>query len=128
MKHILFFFLFITSCNLSGQKVTLNEPVEISRLMNRYVQKNLQETEIRGWRIQIISTSDRREMEQTKNKFDQLYPEIESNWNHVVPYYQVRIGAYEDKTTLMAFLMEIKEEFPTATPVVDNIEKTELLK
>ncbi len=128
MKYSLFFILFILNTNLTGQTVVLNEPTGVSQLMDRYIKRNKNNTTIRGWRIQIISTSDRREMEKAKSKFDQLYPEIESNWSHVIPYYQVRIGAYEDKTTLMAFMMEIKEEFPTATPVVDNIEKTEFLR
>jgi hypothetical protein len=67
-------------------------------------------------------------MEKARSDFSRIYPYMESSWNHVIPYYQVRVGAYEDKTTLMAFLVQLKQDFPTATPVVDMIDKTEFVK
>lgn len=111
-----------------AQTVTFNETPTVSRLMDQYLENNMEEETLRGWRIQIISTDDRRKMEATKAKFENLYPEIEVSWKHMVPYYQVRAGAYENKTKLMAFLITLKEEFPMATPVVDQIDKREFVK
>jgi hypothetical protein len=126
-------FLFLIACCFSfafleAQTVVFNESSSVERMIDKYITTNKNTETIKGWRIQIVSTDDRRNMEATKAKFDELYPEINSSWNHLAPYYQVRAGAYEDKTKLMAFLMEIKDEFPMATPVVDDIEKTEFLR
>jgi len=66
-------------------------------------------------------------MDSANRKFDRLYPHIDYKWQHNPPYYQVRVGAYEKKEDLMAFLMQIKQDFPSATPIQDDIKKTELL-
>ena len=113
---------------IPAQTVSFNESPAVSRLMDRYLSNNMSQETMRGWRVQIISTDDRRKMEATKAKFENLYPDIEVTWKHMVPYYQVRAGAYENKTKLMAFLLTLKEDFPMATPVVDQIDKREFVK
>ena len=66
-------------------------------------------------------------MESARGKFSSLYPDVELKWNHVAPYYRVKVGAYENKIQLMGFLLELKEHFPGVIPVRDNINKTELV-
>lgn len=128
MKQFLLSLFILIGGLVTAQTVSFNESIAVSSLMDRYIDNNANNPKIKGWRIQIVSTSDRREMEKARSKFSRLYPFIESSWNHVVPYYQVRVGAYEDKTTLMAFLVQLKKDFPTATPVVDQINKTEFVR
>ncbi len=82
---------------------------------------------MRAWRIQIITTDDRREMEAARTRFSNLYPGVQLEWKHVVPYYQVRVGAYENKLDLMPFLLEVKKVFPSATPVNDMVNKKTLV-
>lgn len=125
---ILFFSCFTSIVVCNAQQIKFNESPQTTATIKRYIEKNKSEPTIKGWRIQIISTDDRRKMEKTRTKFNQIYPDIHSSWKHVAPYYQLRAGAYADKNKMMAFLMELKEQFPTATPVVDDIEKSELLR
>jgi SPOR domain len=113
-------------CHAQG-KVHFNEPANVSTLFTNYVIKNRTETTIRGWRIQIVSTDDRREMENIKSKFSNLYPGIPSAWKHVSPYYHVRVGAYRTKTEMMSFLATLKKDFPAAIPVQDDIQKYDLI-
>ncbi len=108
-------------------KVRFHEPSNISTLFSNYVIKNRAETTIRGWRIQIVSTDDRREMENAKSKFTSLYPSIPSAWKHISPYYHVRVGAYRTKTEMMSFLASLKKDFPAAIPVQDDIQKYDLI-
>jgi hypothetical protein len=92
--------------------VKLDTPTNIDRLMERFVQNGKSVETVKAWRIQIVTTND---------------PGISTDWKHVAPYYQVRVGYYENKNRLMPFLLELKKTFPSATPVYDNISKRSLV-
>jgi len=100
----------------------------IDKMKQKFINDNNSSNEIKGWRIQIITTDDRRKMEQAINKFSVLYPGIEIKWNHMPPYYRVKVGAYENKMQLMGFLLDLKKDFPGVIPVVESIEKAELVR
>lgn len=100
---------------------------EVTYMMNRFIQKNRENTKIKAWQIQIISTDDRRKMESVKDAFQRKYPNLKTCWKHVSPFYQLRAGAFKTKTELMPMLLEIRDSFPLAVPVLDDIEKSELL-
>ena len=126
MKSIYLIALVFCTLAVSGQ-VTITEEPDIKSIMSAYEQSNKSEEIIRGWRIQIMTTNDRSEMETGLLKFERLYPHIDFKWEHNPPYYQVRIGAYEKKNDLEAFMIELKQEFPSSIPVQDDIKKTEIL-
>ena len=123
-----FFTLLFSTMSGQGQgKVVFEEPSNVSQAFEHFIQKNRAEPTIRGWRIQIISTDDRREMENIRGRFTALYPGIPTAWKHVSPYYHIRVGAYRTKNEMMQFLTEIKKEFPAAIPVQDDIQKYDLI-
>jgi hypothetical protein len=111
---------------VSGQAVVNEEP-EVAAMMNNFISKHKTNDAIRGWRIQIITTDNRRKMEAARSKFSTMYPETPIKWQHESPYYKVQIGAYEKKIDLQGFLLSLKEDFPTAIPVLDDIYKSELI-
>lgn len=122
------FTLLFSALSAQGQgKVVFEEPYNVSQAFEHFIQKNRAEPTIRGWRIQIISTDDRREMENIRGRFTALYPGIPTAWKHVSPYYHIRVGAYRTKNEMMQFLTEIKKEFPAAIPVQDDIQKYDLI-
>jgi len=122
----LFMQLFMTANNkMLGQNVIASREVET--LINKFKMQGKSNEQMRAWRIQIITTDDRREMESARTKFSNLYPGVHLEWKHVVPYYQVRVGAFENKLDLMPFLLEIKKIFPSATPVNDMVNKKTLV-
>ena len=126
-KYILLSFFILFGAHLMAQ-VTIQEEPAITRLMQNYKSKNKQKSVIRAWQIQIMATTNRSEMDAANARFERLYPHIDYAWQHNPPYYQVRVGAFERKEDLEAFLLELKAEFPSATPVQDDIEKTKLLR
>ena len=128
MKYFITLLLNLWIVGAWSQGVTFNEPYEVESMINKYVAKNMENTTVQAWRIQIISTDDRRTMERVKGEFTAMYPGIPTAWKHVAPYYQVRVGAYKSKTELMGFLLELKKTFSTAAPVVDHIEKIDFVK
>ena len=117
--------LFIAVTDLDAQVLIKEEP-SVARLMNDFVYTNQQKESIKGWRIQIITTNDRRKSENAKAQFARLYPEINVKWKQEVPFYKVQVGAYETKEELQAFLQEIKMDFPSAIPVVDDVRIDEI--
>jgi len=126
LAFIVFNFIFIG--NSLSQQVIINEDPAISKLMENYKQWNNEEKTVQGWRIQIINTDDRRKMESTLAKFRFHFPEVNYvSWIQVSPYYKVKVGAYDSKLTVLAFLQNVKEYFPSAIPVIEKIKKTELL-
>ena len=127
MKKIFFLITLFSGFGLSAQ-VTINEEPGISEVMQKYVTENRQNQTVRAWRIQILTTNDRREMEVGIKKFELLYPDVQYSWEHNPPYYQVRIGAYELREDLEATLLILKNDFPSSLPVQAEMEKTDLLK
>ncbi len=114
---------------LSGQKKNINvhSSPSVEKMMERFISNGKANETIKAWRIQIVTTDDRREMEAAKANFSAMYPGMNIDWKHVAPYYQVRVGYFENKNKLMPFLLELKKTFPSATPVYDNVSKRALV-
>jgi len=127
MKRIIFSLVFIANLSLGlHAQVSVVEESGISRMMSDFVRQNQQKKTIKGWRIQIITTNDRRKSEAAKAKFESMYPGMAANWIQEVPFYKVKVGAFETKEELQALLLELKHEFPSVIPVVDQISVDEL--
>lgn len=108
-------------------KVVFNEPDNVKSVMNIFIQKNKANSTIKGWRIQILSTTDRKEMEATRSRFMSAYPSLPNAWKHISPYYQIRVGAFRTKEEMQQTLYELKAEFPAAIGVQDEIQKIDLI-
>jgi hypothetical protein len=117
--------LCLVLCNslLFGQ-VTINEGSEITRVMKAYKEASIANEYIDGWRIVIINTNDRREMESARAKFAAMYSYIKMHWEHALPYYKIKVGAYKTKLELESFLRTLKPDFPRAIPIRSRISKS----
>lgn len=121
-------FVFLVTGWLSGQKeVHIHTSRSVDNYMQQFIMNGKSQENIKAWRIQIITTDNRREMEQARTMFKNMYPDISMDWQHLAPYYQVRVGHFETKNKLMPFLLEIKKTFPAATPVYDFVSKRSLV-
>ncbi|MBK9255808.1 MAG: hypothetical protein IPM42_10000 [Saprospiraceae bacterium] len=129
LKTFPFIFLLIISTTtvFSQSNISIKTSPFVTGMMERFIDNGKRNEQVRSWRIQIITTDDRREMEQARTKFSSMYPGISMDWKHEAPYYQVRVGAYENKIKMMPFLLELRKIFPSSTPVLDNIQKRTLV-
>ena len=116
--------LLLTTSVMNAQIV---ESPEITSLMQRWKAYNLEHQEISGYRIQILATVDRRQMESVRHKFENLYPEYPIHTTHNDPYFQLKTGAFLTMQKAQAFLKMMQKEYPAAIPVTDEIEMDELL-
>ncbi len=105
----------------------LIEEPQITSLMDRWKMYNYEHQEIRGWRIQIMATVDRRQIESLQRSFERNYPEYPVHLFHNEPYYHLKVGAFRTMQKAQAFLKKMQKDYPQAIPVTDNLEVEELL-
>ena len=100
------------------------EPSIIS-MMNQYLRINKSITHISGWRITVITTVDRRQMEATRIDFQKqfTYP---VKWEYKEPYYHLKAGAFLNRNDAAFALENIKKKFNSAFLSIDKIQYNEL--
>ncbi len=121
--------LFIVLCLLGKDvlcQVTFSEQSQVENLMSRYISLGKEEDYINGWRIKLVSTTDRRKMERTHYAFRQQFPSLNPKSKYENPYYSLKVGAFENRFDLEPLLVEIKSYFPEAIPFRDRVLKSEL--
>lgn len=130
MRKILLCLTFLfTFSYIHAQSITETVEPKVSDLMNRFVDDNKSMTTVSGWRIQILATTDRQNMESALRRFENLYPSIPVDWLHAKPYYKVQAGAFSTKREALRTLYILKPDYPGAYPVQDNkIRPEELLR
>jgi hypothetical protein len=121
---IVMVFAFTYAVNAYGQ---LEEDPQITALMDRWKAYNLEHQEIRGWRIQVLASIDRRQMESAKRTFENLYPDYPVIFVHNAPYFHLKVGAFLTQQKAQAFMKKLQADYPQAIPVTDNIKVEELL-
>jgi len=121
---ILFFLIISFYSELCGQ-ISFREESKVEDLMRRYTTQGKEDLHLNGWRIKIISTTDRRQLENTKYLFERRFPELTATTSYENPYYSIKVGAFENRFDLEPQLVEFKEVFPGAIPFRDRIMKSE---
>jgi len=121
---IVLFGLLMISSAVQSQLI---ESPEITSMMERWKTYNLDHQELTGYRIQILATVDRRQMETVRHKFENNYPDFPIHTTHNDPYFQLQTGAFLTMQKAQAFLKMLQKEYPAAIPVTDEIKVDELL-
>lgn len=124
LQYVLLFGLLLLFSVAHGQLV---ESPEITSLMERWKTYNLEHQELTGYRIQILATIDRRQMESARNRFENHYPDFPIHTTHNDPYFQLKTGAFLTMQKAQAFLKMLQKDYPAAIPVTDEIKVDELL-
>ena len=110
--------LFLGTC-LNAQSVSVVASSEVKIVMDRYGAENRMSEFVEGWRIQVVSSTDRRKIEEVRSTFIQKFPNIPIKMEHTPPYYKIRAGAFTNKLDAMGLLYTIKQEVPGAYPSKD---------
>lgn len=121
--------LVLAKAETTTAQVQVIEQGPFQEMLDAYARINRDDSRrLSGYRVQLISTTDRLRLEETKAKFDQQYPQYPSKWKHEPPYYKLRTGAFTDRARATTFLYRLKRHFPSAYPaVVRDIRPSELL-
>ncbi len=120
MKYLfLSLFLLVTSFGFAQKGSLIEDPI-VAKMMAQFAETNKSKRTVEGWRIQIASTTDRRQMEDALRTFESKYPTVPVNWIHAKPYYQLRVGAFTSKMESLRLLSYLKMDYPSAYPAQDN--------
>ncbi len=129
MSRLVFCFcLIIASATLGKtQNVRIKEDPLIAQMMSKFVEANKAQQTIEGWRIEILATTNRQEMESAMQTFKYRYPELSVDWFHDSPYFKLRVGAFATKIEATRMLHILKKDYPGAYRILDNKMKPEEL-
>ncbi|MEY2905412.1 MAG: hypothetical protein RJA52_1428 [Bacteroidota bacterium] len=111
------------------QNNPIYEEPGVKKVMEHYISIFKNKPYLEGWRVQIISTTDRTVMENIRSQVEQQFPDLSVKWEHTSPYFRIKLGAYPTKLLATQALYIIKKDYPTAYLVMDNkIEPKELFE
>ncbi len=127
-KPLLLLFFCCSFLRLSAQEVQINEDPKITQLIKSWTNDNRATPRIEGWRVQIMASTDRLQVEAGRNKFRTEYPEVSAEWVLEKPYYKLRVGAFRNKQEALAFISELSG-WPGGYPTKDaNIHPRDFLE
>lgn len=111
----------VALCSLCcwGQEVQINEEPKIAQMFNAWVAANRANPQVKGWRVQVMASTDRVQVEQGRTRIRLEFPEVAANWIQEQPYYKLRVGAFRTRQEALAFI-DLLNNWPGAYPVKDN--------
>lgn len=74
-----------------------------------------------GYRIQIFFGSDRKEANEARTKFLQLFPETDAYLIYQAPYFKVRVGDYRNQLEAQPVYRVVLNQFDKVFIVPDKI-------
>lgn len=74
----------------------------------------------KGFRIQVLNTTDRTQALNAKSKLLSLYPEHKSYLMYQAPYFKLRIGNFSDRKEADDLKKQLSKLFPTGVFVIPS--------
>ena len=102
-----------------AQEIQINEDPKVAALVKTWINNNRINPRVEGWRVQVMSSADRQQVEDGRNRFRTLYPDVPADWVHERPYYKLRVGAFRSKQESLVFIAGLTD-FPGAYPARDS--------
>lgn len=127
LLHRIFTLLLLAFCLHFNGDCQIIEQTRITDLMERWRMHNMENKEVRGFRVQILATTDRRHMESVQRAFERKYPDYPIHINNNEPYWYLKTGAFLTQQKAQAFMKQMAKEYPASLIVTDMIKGEELL-
>jgi hypothetical protein len=111
----------------STSSIVIHKDPRIDLLVKKQAQINEETTRDArrsgpGYRIQVISTSDRSAAISAKTKVYQLYPELKPYLLYQSPYFRVRVGNFTDRSEAEDYFKALSKQFTNVSIVRDTVE------
>ena len=99
MKKISFsLILLLINLKIFAQgNIVIHQDDAIAKLVARHIELNATVKRVSGWRIQLISNSDRNEVNTVKAEFLKNHPNGKTYLTYQQPYFKLRVGDFADK-------------------------------
>jgi hypothetical protein len=133
MKKIILFCLIISVASISkaqmvvdtvGSNVYVMKDSRLDILVKKKAEINKKAADAKkpnkGYRIQVLNTTDRNQALATKSKLLTLYPEQKTYLMYQAPYFKIRIGNFVEKAEADDLKKELARMFPTGVFVIPS--------
>ncbi len=133
MKFFLLVPAFFMTLALYGQadtnSVTVKKDPRLDQLIAKQVEINEYTTRearsnVPGFRIQVVNTTDRALAIETKTKVYQKYPELKAYLLYQSPYFRLRVGNFLTRKEAEAYQKKLAKDFPQNIYIVNDIIET----
>lgn len=112
---------------LAQRSINVQMDSGVKALYSVFVEQNQGSQQIDGWRLQILATTDRQQLESALQRFKNDYPSIRVDWVHSKPYYKLRAGAFASRSEAERLKYVLSKDYSGLYPVKDKINERELL-
>jgi len=113
--------LITMTCYAQEGQITVVQDTSIQRVLNLYATFAKEKREINGYRIQLASNNNRKELLNLKAKFIQQYPNQAAYIEYSAPQFKLRVGDFKTHGEADLFLTEVRINFSSAFIVPDKI-------
>ncbi|QNA45323.1 SPOR domain-containing protein [Lacibacter sediminis] len=133
MKKIILFCLIVSVASISkaqmvvdtvGANVFVMKDSRFDLLVKKKAEINKKSADAKkpnkGYRIQVLNTTDRNQALATKSKLLTLYPEQKTYLMYTAPYFKIRIGNFVEKSEADELKKELARMFPTGVFVIPS--------
>ncbi len=126
---ILAIFVFIglsSFAQTDSNNVVVHKDPRIELLMKKQIEINEITTRnsrrfVEGYRIQVISTNNRKKAMDAKTKIYQRFPELKAYLLYQSPFFRLKVGNFMQREDAENYLQDILQLFPTGVYVVRDI-------
>ncbi len=87
--------------------------------INEYTTRNARRT-AKGFRIQVINTTDRNAAIEAKTMVYRLYPELKAYLLYQSPYFRLRVGNFETRDEAESYQRQLAREFKQNVYIVND--------
>lgn len=130
----LFLLLILFSCRsascqnfdtLAKGPITVYQQDMITPLLSNYRVYNEIKSAVQGYRVQIIASTVRKTVLDSRDIFTGQYPNVKTYIIYQQPYFKLRVGDFETRIEAVQFLNKIADVFQSAFIVQDDIKVSE---
>jgi hypothetical protein len=133
MKKIILFCFIVSVASISnaqmvvdtvGSNVYVMKDSRLDLLVKKKAEINKKAADAKkpskGYRIQVLNTTDRNQALATKSKLLTLYPDQKTYLMYQAPYFKIRIGNFVEKGEADDLKKELARMFPTGVFVIPS--------
>lgn len=91
--------------------LTIIQDTSITKLLNNESVLEMIKT-VPGYRIQLTSSANRKEVYNLKTEFLNVYPNVRAYVTYQQPYFKLRVGDFTERTAANEFRDLIQAQFP----------------
>ncbi len=133
-KHLLLAVLVIIALQLPAQQQS-NKPLsiiileeEVQEQFNFWQKQQQSVSKFSAWRILVAGLRDRRSLNAAIERFEEEFPDLEYDWEYDSPLYKLKTGIQTERLDIKPLLHQIRDHFPSALEIKDEVSYEEYFK